>query len=495
MLRSLVLRRVVKGSAPLLLALCGCSGDGSAAPGSGPGGEVPGSGPGVEVPAACPDGNEIAGACAGAPLDAICNEDACSAGVSCSSVVSASDDASLTAAAAGAKEGACITVAPGTYGDVVLPGGVSLLGRGAASVTVGHVVLGAGGSGAVLRGVTVAGGVEVLGASAEITSSSIKNSAGAGITVGAGASLTVKSSAITGSATHGVSAFDAASVAIETSIISGSSGPGLWAQCASGCDCAAPSTLSVKKSILRDNKIVGVSVVGVAATLEGVDVRDNSEAPDFKGSGGISASGCSTLSASSVRVLDNSAFGILVDGASAMIGGPNADQAVEVSRNFMGVWIQNVTEQQPVKLDGVTMLENQAVGLGTTGESRGIICWNSAISGTKLVTIPVLANGSAASQEVGDGLVWLGYSQMQLDHLTLSGNARASILIDGSTAPGSSLAHITLSGGDEDKGILQQNAKSGVTPTPETSTDSPEVTTSAVEAFSVPVGPAVPSSN
>lgn len=478
MIESMLLRRVITISAPLFLVLAGCSGDG---------------GDGLKAPASCPDGDEIAGACAGVPLDAICNEDACASGVACSSVQSASDDASLTAAAAGAQPGSCITVAPGAYGEVVLPGGVSLLGKGAASVTLKRVVLGAGGSGAVLRGVTVAGGgVEVLGTSAEVISSSVKDSAGVGITVAGGASLTVKSSSITGSATHGLSAFDAASLSVEASIISGSMGPGLWAQCASGCDCAAPPSISVKKSILRDNKIVGVSAVGVAASLEGVDVRDNSEAANFKGSGGISASGCSTLSASGVRVLDNSSFGILVDNSSATIGGPDSGQAIEVSRNFMGVWVQNVTEQEPVKLEGLTLQDNQAVGLGTSGESRGIICWNSAISGTKLAVVPVLANGAAASQEVGDGLAWLGGSQMQLDHLTLSGNARTSVLINGNAAPGSSIDNITLSGGDEAKGIIQQNTTAAGEPVA-AGDKAPAITQAATEQFSVPVGPSVPS--
>ncbi len=304
MMKPLFLRSLPALSALLVLAATGCT--------SGGGDD------GDKAPAVCPEGNEIAGVCAGVPASALCGADACTAGVACSSVISASDDASLASAASSATAGACIALAPGAYGDVALPGGVSLLGKGARDVTLSRVTLGAGGTGAVLRGVTVkGGGVEVLGEGAQITSCLIDGSSGAGVTVGPNASLSMASSEVTSSTTYGVSAFDVASLAIDTSIIRGSSGPGLWAQCASGCDCPAAPVASIKHTIIRDNKIVGVSMVGVAGSLEAVDVRDNAEAPNFQGSGGVSIAGCSTVKASGLRVLDNSSFGVLVDGSSA----------------------------------------------------------------------------------------------------------------------------------------------------------------------------------
>lgn len=462
-----------------MLFLFGCSGEG------GGGGAVPGG---------CPAGNEIGGTCAGVPAAALCDADTCADGVSCASVVSVSDDASLASAAASASAGTCIALAPGSYGDVSLPGGVSLLGRRAGEVSVKSVALKAGASGGTIRGIEVgAGGVAIEAGSATVAiqATRIANSAGPGLVIGAGASADVAQSEVVGSALHGVSALDAASVSIKESIISGSKGPGIWAQCATGCDCAASSVLSVSKSILRDNKVIGLSLVGVSGSLQSVDVRDNTEAPNFKGSGGISVSGCGALSAEGVRVLDNSYFGVLVDNASASIGGPDPAQGVEISRNFMGVWVQNVTEMQPVKLEGLSVTDNEGVGLGATGEARGIICWNSAITGTKSTVIPVIAGGKPDAQEVGDGLAWTGGSQMQIDGVRLGGNARSSVLIDGAAADGSSISNLTLEGGDELKGIVQQNVQAGAG-TPTVGAGAPSIMSTATELFAVPVAPAVP---
>lgn len=453
-----------------------------------------GCGEGEATPAACPEGNSIGGACAGAPSEALCDDSTCSAGVECASVVTASDEGSLTTAALNATPGTCIALAPGEYGSVTVPGGVSLLGKGAGAVTLSRVIMGSGGSGAVLRGVTVAGGgLDVQGGAVgvKISATRVKDSFGVGLAIGPGAEVSVSESEIMSSGDVGVRVFDSATVSIDASIIQGSKGPGLWAQCGADCDCPAPLNLSVSKSILRDNKLVGLSLVGASATLSAVDVRDNTEAPNFKGSGGISASACSTLTANGVRILDNSSFGLLVDRSSATIGGAAPEQAIEVSRNFMGVWVQNVTDAQQVKLEGLSVTDNQGVGLGTSGAARGIICWNSAITGTKSTMVPVIANGAPGAQEVGDGLSWTDGSQMQLDRVTLGGNARASVLIDGAVADGSAISNVTLSSGDEGKGIVQQNTAAGEGKLM-VGAGAPAVMASEGELFSVPVAPALP---
>src|SRR4051812_18964527 len=84
----------------------------------------------TSAPAGCGDGLSVTGGCAGVPQSSICDSDACTAGVNCTSTLNASSDATLADAASKAKAGACIVIAPGTYAGVVLPGGVSLLGKG-----------------------------------------------------------------------------------------------------------------------------------------------------------------------------------------------------------------------------------------------------------------------------------------------------------------------------------------------------------------------------
>src|SRR6185369_1243976 len=96
------------------------------------------------TPPKCPAGNEVCGVCAGVPVDDVCNSDTCTAGVMCLAVIDVPDNAALAAALQGASAKSCIALAPGNYGEIELPGGVSLLGRSAASVDVVKVTVGAG---------------------------------------------------------------------------------------------------------------------------------------------------------------------------------------------------------------------------------------------------------------------------------------------------------------------------------------------------------------
>ncbi|HTN92017.1 MAG TPA: right-handed parallel beta-helix repeat-containing protein, partial [Sorangium sp.] len=254
----------------------------------------------------CPGALTASGACIGVPAGALCGGDFCAASVDCAEVVEVSSDAALSQASGAARPGACIALGPGAYGRVDLPPGVSLLGRGAGSVTVAAVSLAAGDA-AVLRGLTVgAGGVQIApGARARIEAVRVAGSASDGVTLGPGASLDLVDSAIEGSARYGLSALDAGRLFVTRSILSGSQGPGLWAQCTGGCDCEAPVDVQVEDAILRDNKVVGVSLVGARATLSGVEVSGNA-LRGFDPSGGVSVSGCSTLDATALRVADNS---------------------------------------------------------------------------------------------------------------------------------------------------------------------------------------------
>ncbi|WP_437655520.1 right-handed parallel beta-helix repeat-containing protein [Sorangium sp. So ce1182] len=452
-------------------------------------------------PSGCPGALAASGACIGVPAGALCGGDFCAASVDCAEVVEVSGDAALSRASGAARPGACIALGPGAYGPVALPPGVSLLGRGAGSVTVAAVSLAAGDA-AVLRGLTVgAGGVQIApGARARIEAVRVAGSASDGVTLGPGASLDLVDSAIEGSARHGLSALDARRLSMTRSIVSGSQGPGLWAQCTGGCDCEAPVDVQVEDAILRDNKVIGVSLVGARATLSGVEVSGNA-ARGFDPSGGVSVSGCSILDATALRVADNSGFGLLIDQASASLGGDG--EGFEVSGNQPGIWIQHTTAEQPVTLRGGVLEKNRAIGLGMSGDARGIIIDGMRIAGT-FAESAVVSTGSDPSQEVvGDGVSWQERAQAAISGLVLSGNGlessnpsidpsrRASVLIDGGVGPDSRLADVTLEGGDEATGIVQQRLSAdGASPLH--GADVPRITTSPDALFSVPVAPAAP---
>lgn len=440
------------------------------------------------APEGCPEGDEIHGQCAGVPAAAVCDGDTCTAGVDCAETVSAGDDAALADAASSAAPGTCIALAPGSYGAVSLPGGVSLLGKSAASVSVQQVTVG-GGDGAVVRGLAVgSGGLQVQGATGvRIESVLVSGAASTGLAVAAGSSVTVLTSTIEKGTREGLTVADGASVTIGQTLLADNDGPGLWAECSADCDCLSPPEVSVQDSIVRNNHVGGVVLFAAKASLERVDVTGTLVGDDFAfglGGGGISAAACSDLTAKELTVSESQSYGLLIDDSAALIGDPMGDPGVEIRGNSIGVWAQHISQSAPqtVTLDGVTVADNAGVGLGADGDSVGLIVCRSAISGTTLSDLLVEGGDS---QQVGDGLLWLGGSEIAVDGLSLDGNARASIVIDGEAA--GSLANVTLSGGDEAKGIVQQSFSGGQQP--QAGAGAPAITTSADPLFSIPQAP------
>jgi hypothetical protein len=372
--------------------------------------------------------------------------------------------------------------------------GVKLLGKGAELTSVGRVELAAGSDGLV-RGVTVtAGGITVSGQNATIDAVRIADATIDGLTLAPGASATVSRSEISGSGRYAARAFDAASLQLDATVISGGNGPGLWAQCADGCDCTSDFTVTVSSTVIRNTKVVGMSLVGVTATLDNVEISAGSVDSGFRPGGGLSVSGCSMLDASGVRVIDNTHFGILVDDSSAHFRLTADGVGLVVSNNLRGIWAQNIglSGQQSLTVDGATVTNNIGIGIGVDGQSLGATLTNCTVRDTTMTALPVLVRGvSAEAENVGDGLNWLGTSQMTVDGLTVSGSARASVLIDGPVAPGSSLARVTLEGNDVALGILQQNLAQGDTQ-PQIGAATPALTTSASELLSIPVPLGIP---
>lgn len=433
------------------------------------------------VATGCPDQDKVGAACAGVPSAAVCDEAICAAGVPCSSTIAVDSDAALTSAIAGASATACITLAPGSYGAVPLPGGVSLLGRAAAEVTVAGVKLEAG-DGAIVRGLSIGqGGLEIDGATGvRIESVRVSGSAAAGVTAAAGSSATIVTSTIADSARYGINIGDGADIRVESTILEGNQGPGIWAACSGGCGaCGAPPVLSVISSIVRDNRIGGIALFGTMATFQGVHIlRTLPGGPEwhsYEGGGGLSVASCSSLTATALRVEDSAKFGVLIDNSSAEIGTEaTPDVDVVISRNLIGFWVQHASMEQPVSLNAAMVQGNHGVGIGVSGGTRGFVICRSGIHDTGISQLPVLdALGDPSGQgEVGDGLAWLnvskdgsGPSTVTMQGLEFSGNARASILIDGATQ-GGSIKNVTLGSG-EMAPVLQNASPGGDQPTVE----------------------------
>ena len=439
----------------------------------------------------CPAGDEIRGACAGVPAQALCDGDSCTEGVDCADVISVSDDASLASAMSSAGSGTCVALAPGTYGAVTLPGGARLLGRSAADVQVSAITVGAG-KGSMVRGLSVgAGGVTLAsGANLLLESVRVTGATGAGISAPGDAVVTVRSSVIGGGAGSGLRAGDGATITLEDSILEDNQGPGLLAACSADCDCPSPPDIVLRRTIVRANHVGGVVLFGAHALLESVDIQGTLVGDDVAfglGGGGLSAASCSDVTAKDLHVFDNRAYGILLDDSTATVGDPESPSGIQITGNEIGVWAQHISQSHPqtVRLDGLLVKGNKGVGIGASGDAVGLIICKSAITDTSLADVLVEAGGE---EQVGDGLLWLGGSEIAVDGLSLSGNARASVVIDGEAT--GSLTHVTLSGGDEAKGVVQQQYAGGAQP--QIGAGAPAITTSADGLFAIPVPPSLP---
>ncbi|MBW2523454.1 MAG: right-handed parallel beta-helix repeat-containing protein [Deltaproteobacteria bacterium] len=431
--------------------------------------------------------------CVGVPSEPLCSDTFCTENVSCTNVVQVVDQAALEAAAGSASAGDCLALQPGNYGRVVISGGVHLLGKGADHVALDYVEV-SGGTGTVIRGVTVGADGIKLDAAASVTITSVRVSAETldGVDANAGSSVSVVDSEIHGAARYAISAFDVTQVDVERSVLNGAQGPGMWAQCTGGCDCQTTVSVNISDSVIRDTKIVGLSFVGVDAVLRNVEISGNTVDNHFNPGGGMSVSQCSSVDAVGLSVLDNSNFGVLIDDSTVSFG-EQGSTTIEVMRNLRGIWVQNIgaSSQQSVTLQGIDVGENTGVGVGIDGESTNVTVRDGTVRDTTLIDLPVLVGGvSASSEEIGDGVNWFALSQVTLESLTVSNSARSSVLIDGDVGAGSTIRSVTLASGDDSKGILQQNfVNGGVQPSVQAA---PSVTTSAEEEFAIAQPPAIP---
>jgi hypothetical protein len=454
---------------------------------------------------ACAAAHLVGEVCAGVPSGKLCDGAGC-AGAACVDSVFANSDADLQAAVAGAVDGTCIMLGAGNFSSITLP-----------PVRVG--VYAERPSDTYVDSVTVLGGLDVElsgfstssvtfdAGSGRMDSLLIEGAANDGVNVGVGASVTISRSEIRGAARYGVSAFDAASVTLDRTVVEGNAGPGIWLQtgAANGsCDSAACNTAecpslvqgTLTNSVFRDNHVVGISIVrALAVDIDNVIVANTTVGDNFEAGGGVSVAYCSTVTANKLHVLDSADFGFLIHDSSVTL------DASVVDRNLRGIWIQDVGASQigSVTIRGTSLDGNQGVGIGIDENEAGMTITmpsnvgveTSSVTNTDWVSLPVLVNGvSAGAENVGDGIVWRTPTTMTvLDSVTVSGSARQPVLIDGAVGSGSSVTNLVLEGGDENKGVLQQNFMSGTTPT--ISGTTPAVMTDAAPTFGLP-SPLVP---
>jgi len=434
-----------------------------------------------EVPSTtCTAGNEVGDQCAGVPSGKLCEGQSC-APSSCNAVTTVTNDGELQSAIDSASDGDCIVLSPGNYAQLDLATkSLGVYAEGPDNTSVGTVS--AGGSSVDVRGVE-AESVTVAGGELRLSAVRVTGSPEDGVAVAVGASVTIEQSEIRQAGRYGVSAFDAGSVDIASTIIAEPQGPGVWIQCGMDpCTCATDLQASIVDTVIANAKIVGLSIVDSSVTIDNVEVRDTTVGGNFEAGGGVSIAHCADVMAKDLRVLDSADFGILVhDSTLDMTGG-------QVDNNLRGIWMQQIgsSESSYASVTSVTLDGNLGVGVGIDGGALDVSVDSVTVTNTINISLPVLVNGvSAASEQVGDGVSWLGASAVTLSSVTVENSARTGLLIDGEVGAGSLIENLTLNETGDKGNIIQQNFVDGGTEPITTGTVPPGIKT-ADELFSIP---------
>jgi hypothetical protein len=463
------MNRLIIAAAVMLLVPIGCGTDDAPA----------------KVPGTCAEDKTLGDACTGVPSEPMGDTSACT---TIHSVATASE---LDAALSGTSPGDCIVLKAGSYAAVVLPDGVSVYGESADSVTVAGITVT---SGTIeVADLTIESGTVTVqtAAVATLSGTRILNSDEDGLVLEAGAAATVRRSEIEGAGRYGVSAFDAGSLDLDGNIIDNNGGPGVWISCSAGCNCSGTVTGTIRNTVIRNNRVVGIAAVGADLTIENVLVSDTTVGSSFDAGGGFSVSACSTVSATDLTITRNADFGMLVDDSSLSLNRATIDD------NLRGLWVQGIGATRgsdSVRVSNAVFTGNEGVGFGIDQGAINVSIETSQITDTKMVPLPVLVNGVSANVlDVGDGLAWLGASQVTVTDVTLSNNARVGILIDGPVASGSAIANLVSSGTSGTLDVLQQNLPSGGEQ-PATSGTTPAIESDTSERLAIPDEIAIPPS-
>jgi hypothetical protein len=143
---------------------------------------------------------------------------------------------------------------------------------------------------------------------------------------------------------------------------------------------------------------------------------------------------------------------------------------------------------QSVEIDGLEATSCVGAGLGFDLAAKGIVVVGGKIAGTVGAQVPVESGGLG---QVGTGVVWKSGVSAVVDGLAISGSAIQAMVIDGPVGAGSKLSNVQLAGGDEAKGIVQQQVDT-MDLAPEVDGSTPNVDRNQGVVSDVPIGPSVP---
>ncbi|MBW2733552.1 MAG: right-handed parallel beta-helix repeat-containing protein [Deltaproteobacteria bacterium] len=431
------------------------------------------------------------GTCVGLTYPVICHADVCAEGVACERTYhvdahagGAADGSSgapflaLTDAAEVAVAGDCIVVKAGRYSALSLAGGVSLLGSGAANVSiVGSSDTPAlsikDGQGGWIRGLTLSGegrglsllrvkkiqveqvvidGVREVGldirqsTAVTLTHVSVRGCRGnvagefgVGVVLADGSMADFNRVVVAESAAEGILVAEAGLTLKDAKILrNGVSGVSIACVVAEGCGDSLISTLEGVE--LSGNQHVSLLIRGATVRATKLDVTHTQQAK------GTLARAVEVQDGASVEISEswvhhNQGMGILIDRSTGKLQGNRIEENAE-----RGIWLQSIG--QGFELLNNDVLKNQLVGIGMLSSVKVRVMGGQVMSTAEKAFL-----NNADTIVVGDGLQILDGSEATVSGVHIGENDRVALLVDAST---STVRDCTLDGGEA--ALIVQNA-------------------------------------
>lgn len=366
----------------------------------------------------CGDRPMIHDVCVGVPEIPVCGDATCTEGVTCTKIWPVHDEPSLATASAQARSGECLSFAAGSRGDVKVVGGVHLLGRGAADVTVRSVQLeGTGVS--LVRGLGVRqGGVSSNGTALRLDRVAVQKTDSTAINV-----------------------LDASLDVTESTVAVGGAA-GVVVRCSTDCPVGRRPRLTMRRTWVHAQHSVGV--LGSAIDAELVEnVIDHTMPVAFVYGRGLELDKGSTVTARYLRVADGADAGVVLFETTGSLG-----PGLELRGGVRGLVLHQIPAGG-VLVDGFEVTDAAGVGIALHGEAQSVVLRNGLIHGTELVPMPVDIGGLKA---VGDGIEWTASCQASVEATVTIGKSGRRPAVIASTARGSFAAK--LIDGDDALGLF-----------------------------------------
>lgn len=175
---------------------------------------------------------------------------------------------------------------------------------------------------------------------------------------------------------------------------------------------------------------VGLRVFGAKVRVERGRIAEAAGKTLSSGSGVVASDGAN-VSLQRVAIEQNENIGVLLDGPATRA---TLDGCTIRNNTGRGVWAQGQTApdgEATVTVTGGEVSGNSLIGIGAR-ESSGLVIRQAQVLATKAVRVPI---DISRFEDVGDGIgLFTGTRGATVEAVTLTGNARAQVLADGSGA-------------------------------------------------------------